>query len=94
MLLSYGYHVSVQIFKGMDYQWNRNQDKYNQVWYKGENQNCVYWPIIGSYNNWKIIHCIDSIKKESTDNDRNVPINQNTTRDIDLKIGKDISDND
>ena len=54
----------------------RSQDKYNQVWYKGENKNCVYWPILGSYNNQQIIHCIDSRKQhESTETDMNVYIN-------------------
>ena len=31
--------------------WNRSQDKHNQDQYKDENKNCVYWPIMGSYNN-------------------------------------------
>ena len=44
--------------------WNRSQDKYNQYQYKGENQNCIYLNILGSYNNWQIIHCIDSRKQQ------------------------------
>ena len=46
----------------MDYPWNRSQDNYNKYQYKYENKECVYWPILVSYNNWKTIHCIDSIK--------------------------------
>ena len=48
--------------------WNISQDKYNQDQYKSENQNCVYWPILGSYNNWKIVHCIDSRKQHKSTN--------------------------
>ena len=29
---------------------NISQDKYNQYRCKGENQNFIYWPILGSYN--------------------------------------------
>ena len=71
---------------------DRIQDKYNQDIYKGENQNCSYWPIIGSYKNWQIIHCIDSRKTWSTYTGINIHINQNTIRNIALNIGKDISD--
>ena len=54
---------------------NRSQDNYNQEQYKGENQNCFYWPILGSYNNWQIIHCIEIIRQhESTDTYINVHI--------------------
>ena len=70
------------------------QYKYNKYQYKGENQNCVYWPILGSYNNWQIIHCIESRKQhESEDTDINVHIKKNDIRDIALNILKDISDN-
>ena len=73
---------------------NRIQDRYNQYQCKGENQNCVYWPILGSYKNWKIIHCIESIKyHESSDTDTNVCIKRNSVRNIALNIGKYISDN-
>ena len=41
----------------------RSQDNYNQYQYKGENKNYVYWHIIGSYKNWKIIHFIDNRKQ-------------------------------
>ena len=44
----------------MDSTWNIIQDNYNQYPQKGENKQCVYWPILGLYTNWKIIHCIDS----------------------------------
>ena len=40
-------------------QYNIIQDKYNQDQYKGENWQYVFWPILGIYNNWKIIYCID-----------------------------------
>ena len=30
--------------------------------YKGGNQQCIFWPILGSYKNWQIIHYIDSLK--------------------------------
>ena len=54
---------------------NRSQGIYNQDRYKGENQNCVYWLIIGSYNNWHIICCVESIKQhESSDTDIDVNI--------------------
>ena len=43
--------------------WNISQDKYNQHRYKGDNQNCIYWPILGYYNNWHIIHFIASKKQ-------------------------------
>ena len=36
------------------------QDKYNKDQYKVGNQQCVHWPILGSCNNYHIIHCIDS----------------------------------
>ena len=77
----------------MYYQWNRSQYKYNQHRYKSENQNCVYWPIIWSYNNWKIIHCVESRKEhKSSDTDINVFIKHNSIRNIDLNIGKYISE--
>ena len=47
------------------------------------------------YNNWNIIHCIYSRKQtESTDTVINVHIKHNTISNIDLNIGKDISEND
>ena len=39
--------------------WTIIQDKYKQGQYKGENQECVYWTILGSDKNWLIIHCIE-----------------------------------
>ena len=79
----------------LDYPWNRSQDKYNQDQYKGENQNCIYWPILGSYNNWKIIHCIESRKQhKTTDTEINVNIKHNSIRKIALNIIKYIIDND
>ena len=75
--------------------WNRSKDKYNQYRYKSENTNCVYWPILGTYNNWQIIHCIDSRKQnKSTNTDIVVHIKHNAIRNTDLNIDKDISDND
>ena len=57
------------------FSWNRSQYKYNQDQYRGENQNCVYWPIIGSYNNWQIIHFVCSRKQhKSIDTDINFHI--------------------
>ena len=46
--------------------WNISRAKYNKDQYKGENQNFVYWPILGPYKNWKIMHCIDSIKQQKS----------------------------
>ena len=40
------------------------QDKHNQDKYKGENKNCVYWPILGSYKNWQIIRCVENRKQQ------------------------------
>ena len=69
--------------------WNRIQYKYNQVRYKGENQNRIYWHILGSYNNGHIINCIDSKKQhEATSTDMSVHIRHNTIRNIALNIGK------
>ena len=63
--------------------WNISQDKYNQDLYKGDNQNCVYWPILGSYNNQKIIHCIQIRKQhESSYTGINVYIKQHAIRNI------------
>ena len=71
------------------------QYKVNQVLYRGENQQCVYWPILGSLKNWQIIHYIDSRKQhEATNTEINVHINKNSIRDIDLNIGKYIGDKD
>ena len=47
----------------MDSPWNISQDKYNKDKYKGENKNYVCWPILRSYNNWKIMHFIDIINQ-------------------------------
>ena len=75
--------------------WNRSQDKYNQYQYKGENQNCIYCPILGSYKFWQIIHCIDSREQhESADTGIHVHIENHSIRKIALNIGKDISEND
>ena len=57
----------------------------------------MHWPILGFYNNWKTIHCIESRKQhESTDTEINIYINvhmkQNTTSNIALNIGRGISD--
>ena len=54
------------------YTWNRSQDKYNKDQYKGDNQKCVYWPIIESYNTWKNIDFIESKKHLSLDTEKNV----------------------
>ena len=65
----------------LDYPWNRRQDKHNQDQYKGENKICVYWTIIGSYNNLRISHYIDGFKKhEANSSDVNVHIIQNVIR--------------
>ena len=40
--------------------WNRSQYRSNKDLYKYANQNYVYCPTIGTYNNYKIIHCVDS----------------------------------
>ena len=55
----------------------------------------MYWPILGSYNNWQTIHCVENRKQQkSTDTDINVHIEKNATRNIALHIGKYIIDND
>ena len=52
---------------------NIRQDKCTEVQYKCEHEHCNYWPILGSYNNFQIIKCIDSIKHhEATKTDLNV----------------------
>ena len=74
--------------------WNISQYNYNQDCYKGEKQNCVYWPIIGSYKNWRIIYFIDNRKHhKSTDIEITVNIKQNKIRNIDLNTVRYISDN-
>ena len=45
---------------------HRIQDNYNQDIYKGENKNCVYWTILGSYKNWHMIHYIESRKQQKS----------------------------
>ena len=35
----------------LDSTFNRIQDKYNKFRYEGANEKCVYWPILGLYNN-------------------------------------------
>ena len=83
------------LFKETGSPCNRSHDKYNQDQYKGANQNFFYWPIIGYYNNWNIIHCIDGIKQhESTNTDINAHIKYNFISHIYLKIEKYTSDND
>ena len=73
--------------------WNIRQDKYNQDQQKGENQECVYCPILGSYNNYLIIHFIDSKKQhEATNSDVNVHIKKHAIRYIAFKTFVDISD--
>ena len=73
----------------MVYPWNRRQYKSNKVLYKGENQQCVIWPILGSYNNWWIINCIGSRKQhEETITEINVHIEQNAISNISLNIVK------
>ena len=80
------------LFKETGSPCNRSHDKYNQDQYKGANQNFFYWPIIGYYNNWNIIHCIDGIKQhESTNTDINVHIKLKSIKNIALNIGRDIS---
>ena len=67
--------------------WNRIQDKYNQYQYTGENQQCVYCPILGSYHNWQIIHFIYiKIKHEAIKSGVNVHIENNFISDITLKL--------
>ena len=53
-----------EFLKKLALPWNISQDKYNQVRYKGENHNCVYWPFLWSYKNWHIIHFIERIKQQ------------------------------
>ena len=56
---------------------------------------CLLSYPLGSYKNWQIIHCIDTIKQHKTTSTKiNDNIKQNGTRNIDLNIGKEISDND
>ena len=43
--------------------WNRNQDKYNQDQYKGDNHKCAYSPILGPYNSFQIITFIAGRKE-------------------------------
>ena len=74
--------------------WKTSEDKYIQDRYKSDNQNYVHWPILGSYNNWKISHCIDCIKVlKSTNSNINVHIKQNSIKNISFNIFKGISDN-
>ena len=81
--------INYVCLRDLDYPWNSRQDKYNKFWYKGENKKCVYWPILGSYNNLQIIHCIDMIKQhETTNTDINVYIKHNATRNIAFKNWK------
>ena len=76
------------------YPWNTCQNKHNKDEYKWGNKVFVYWPILGCYNNWKIIYCIESRKQqESIDTDVYVHIKYNAGKNIALNIGKDISDN-
>ena len=65
-MLGIGYVAVIRIkcicyvcLRKLDYPWNRRQYKYNKDKYKGKNQQCVYWHILGSYNNWKNIYYID-----------------------------------
>ena len=52
----------------------------------------LYYPRV--LNNWNIIHCIESRKQQKkSDTDRHVNIKQNFIKNIDLNIGKNISDN-
>ena len=76
MFFSGGYHVAVHnVLKKLAYPWNRSQDKYNKYQYKGDNQNCVYWPILGSYKSLQIFNCIESMKwHESSYTSMNVHI--------------------
>ena len=54
-----------------------------------------FWPILGPYNNWHIIHCIEGRKKHRIlDTNINVHIKQHAISNIALNIGKHISDND
>ena len=73
---------------------NRSQVIYNQDRYKGENHNCVYGPILGSYKNCQIIDFVESrTEHKSSDTDINIHIKLIYIRKISLNIGKDISDN-
>ena len=82
------------ILSKLDYTWNRIQDKVNKVCYKGKYQQYFYLPILGSYNNWKIVHYIDSRKQhEATNNYINYHIKHNDIRNIDLNLRKDVSNN-
>ena len=67
-MLSFDYVATIWIpciyyacLRKLNSPWNRRQYKYNRNGYKVENQKCVYWNILGLYNNWQIIHCIDSL---------------------------------
>ena len=72
--------------------WYRRQYQYNQDQCKGENQQCIQWPIIRLYNNQQIIHVICCKKQhETTNSDINVNIKQNAISNIALNIGRDIS---
>ena len=95
MFFSGGYHVAVHnVLKKLASPWNRSQDKYNQDQYKGDNQNWVYWPILGSYKNWQIIYCIESRKQhKSSDTYINFHIKYHAISNIALNIRKYISDN-
>ena len=62
-LLGIGYVAIIRILcicyeclRKLSFPWNRRQDKYNKDRYKDANKKCVYWTILGPYDNWKIIH--------------------------------------
>ena len=47
--------------------WDHQTDYYNQPRYSGNNTDCVLWPLLGSYNNWKVVHFKN--KKTNDNND-------------------------
>ena len=48
--------------------WNIGQYNCNKDGRKGENQQCVYWTILGYYDNCQIINCIYSKKHHEATN--------------------------
>ena len=70
--------------------WQPQNDIFNQERYIGDNPNCIYWSILGSYNNWKIIKCIDNTKNDSEEKEEIMNVKLNATQCMTLYFEENI----
>ena len=70
--------------------WSSIHDIFHQKRYLGDNPNCIYWNILGSYNNWRIVKCIDVTKSLSNEKKEILRVKKTATQHMSSYISQNI----